>query len=525
MTMLEKRGTTFLILCVQCFATVWAAVHPAGIFTDCAVLQQNEPVRIWGRADNREQVTVEFAGQKKTAMADDDGRWMITLEPMPVSAAPREMIFSSSTGGRQVISNVLVGEVWLAGGQSNMETTMANYSRTVQPDIDRANDPLLRMVTIPRLEYPGQNSRKPQWKHATPQDVKQFSATAYYFARNLREALDVPVGIISCSVGATPAEAWMSRETLSSDPLLKKTLDAYETGYRRNFPNQEIFRQKYEEATALVKEFYRKKSAGEDPGPFPPPPPMGPLNYKRPGGLYETMLKQAIPYTVKGVIWYQGESNANAPAGYHYRHVFSALIEEWRADFQNPQLPFLFVQLATFGGGHVSAPYWPELRDSQRWVDDHVENTGMAVLVDGGEEKDIHPHSKPLAGHRLALLARNMVYGETDPACNGPRLINAIPAKNRIELTFDQPPVLNDAAESAFEICGADGSYVPASAKIENGKVIVFSESVSEPQFVRYGWKQWFEPTLFNRSDLPASPFKTDDFLPETKNRYYLDTL
>lgn len=391
------------------------AAEFAGIFTDHMVLQQQTPVTVWGTAQPAETVTILFAGQQKTTAADDEGRWQVQLDPMSASSAPRTLSLISPTSNlKSQISDVLVGDVWLAGGQSNMETTMAYYRRATQPDIDRANDPLLRMVTVPRLEFPGQNNWKPQWKPTNPPAVEQFSATAYYFAKNLREALGIPVGIISCSVGATPAEAWMSRKTLASDPLLKKTLDAYENSYRRDFPDAETFRRTYEEADALVKEFYRKKAAGEDPDPFPSQPPMGPLNYKRPGGLYETMLTQAIPYTIKGVIWYQGESNANAPAGYQYRQVFSALIKEWRADFRNPQLPFLFVQLATFGGGYADMPYWPELRDAQLRVDDQVENTGMAVLVDGGEEKAIHPHSKPLAGRRLSLLARNLVYGETD---------------------------------------------------------------------------------------------------------------
>jgi sialate O-acetylesterase len=186
------------------------------------------------------------------------------------------------------------------------------------------------------------------------------------------------------------------------------------------------------------------------------------------------MLMQTIPYTLRGVIWYQGENNAGSPAGDHYREVFSALINEWREEFQNKNLPFLFAQLATLGPAKDTTPYWPELRDAQRWVEENVENTGMIVLVDGGEEKNIHPHSKDKAGYRLALLARNMVYGEKSLLCRGPRLQTGTREKGSIELTFSDTGsglVLKPEAASGFEICGQDGKYVPAEAELVNGKI------------------------------------------------------
>jgi len=338
----------------------------------------------------------------------------------------------------------------------------------------------------------------------------------------LREALKVPVGIISCSVGATPAEAWMSRETLEGSPDLKKILDAYEARFRQEFPTDGAYLRHYDQFLAAEKEYLKSRK-----GPRPQDA-MGPRNYKRPAGLYETMLTQTIPYTIRGASWYQGENNANSQAGFHYRTVFPALINEWRTKFQNPDMPFLFVQLATYGPATDTTPYWPELRDAQRWVEEHVRNTGMAVLVDGGEEKNIHPHSKDKAGRRLALLARNTVYGEHTLLCRGPRLKAANAGGGVIELAFENTGsglVLKPEAVSAFEICGKNGSYVPAEAKLAAGKIIVSSEKVPEPQYVRYGWKKWFVPTLFNAEGLPASPFRTDDFPPVTKDRYYLDGL
>jgi sialate O-acetylesterase len=511
----------------SCLST-YAAVLPARIFTDYTVLQQGEPVRIWGTAAVGEKVTVTFADQAKNAVADPDGKWMVALDPMPACAQGRPLIFRGSESAQPVtLNDVLVGEVWLAGGQSNMETPLASYRKTTQAEIDSANDPLLRMMTIPRLAFAGENQDRTRWKTAMPQYVPSFSAGAYYFAKKLRETLNVPVGIVCCSYGATPAEAWMSRRTLESNSDLNRILEAYEAGCRKTFSGEEDCRKQHEDYLAAVRENHRRVAAGEPAGPYPVEP-MGPLNYMRPCGLYETMLSQTIPYTLRGVIWYQGENNANWQTGYHYRTVFPALIQEWREEFQNKNLPFLFVQLATYGPASDVSPLWPELRESQGWTEDHVANCGMAVLVDGGEENNIHPHSKDKVGDRLARLALNMVYGEKELVCRGPRLKTSKCEKGFIELTFTDTGsglVLNSAAVGAFEICGADGNYVPAEAKAAGGKIFVSSRSVPEPKNVRYGWKKWFIPTLFNNEGLPASPFRTDDFPPFTKDRYYLDRL
>ena len=207
-----------------------AEVQPAAIFTDGTVLQQKEPVRIWGIAAPGETVTVKFSGQSVRGVADETGKWLVTLNSMKANATGQTLSFDGSATAKPIAyKDVLVGEVWLAGGQSNMARTMGQFSKTTQRDIDQANDPLLRMMTTPRIEYAGQTPRgQAQWKESVPANVTDFSATAYYFAKNLREALKVPVGIISCSVGATPAEAWMSRTTLSSQPDLKRVLDAYD---------------------------------------------------------------------------------------------------------------------------------------------------------------------------------------------------------------------------------------------------------------------------------------------------------
>jgi len=341
------RRMTIMLLVSLCTLTSFATVKPAGVFTDCAVLQQGEPVRIWGTAAPGEKVTVKFADQTKDIVTDKDGRWMVTLKEMPVSAEGRSLILKGSETAAPVeLKNILVGEVWLAGGQSNMAGKMDSL-KTVQADIDTANDPLLRMVTIPRKSFEGENSDRPEWKTTTPQNVTEFSASAYYFAKNLRETLKVPVGIIACSVGGTPAEAWMSRKTLESSPELKRVLDAYDTYYKANFTNDEAYLKHLDDNKKATRERSRNQKDKKAQGPRVVNK-MGPQHSQRPSGLHDNMLAQAIPYTIKGAIWYQGENNANAHAGFHYRTVFPALIKEWREEFQNKDMPFLFVQLAAF---------------------------------------------------------------------------------------------------------------------------------------------------------------------------------
>ncbi|MFA6172108.1 MAG: sialate O-acetylesterase [Kiritimatiellales bacterium] len=516
------RRLILLVPALFCSLAVFADVKPAGVFTDDAVLQQGEPVRIWGTASAGEKVTVKFAGQTQGAAADKDGKWMVTLEKMPVCAEGRPLVFQGSETAQPVeLKNVVVGEVWLAGGQSNMETPMSFYKPATQADIDSANDPLLRMVTIPRYNMGWKNTARPEWKITTPQNADGFSASAYYFAKNLRQALNVPVGIVRCAVGGSPAAAWMSRKTFESNPELKKILDAYEAGYKADFANDASYEKALEDFEQASKE-WRKTRKGQ-----PPVEPMGPKHGRHPCGWYETMLTQTIPYTVKGVIWYQGETDADAPDGFHYRTVFPALIQQWREEFRNPELPFLFVQLATLNPNDPG-PDWPELRESQSWTEEHIKHTGMAVIVDGGEEHNIHPPSKPAVGCRLSLLARNMVYGEKSLICRGPRFEKMTIGKGAVVLTFKDTGsglVLKPETNSAFEVCGKDGNYVPAKAVLADGKITVSAENVKDPQNVRYGWKKWFVPTLFNAEGLPASPFRTDDFPPVTKDRYYLDRI
>ena len=501
------------------------SIRIAEVFTDGAVLQRNTSVRVWGTATPQQKLTVAFADQSINTLTDQEGRWEVSLTPMPANNSGRSLTVQSTDGESTSIKDILVGEVWLAGGQSNMAGTMSNYSETVQPDIDAANDPLLRMITVPRVQYPGHRLTGDfNWRPSNPSNVPQFSATAYYFALNIRKTLNVPVGIISCSYGGTPAEAWMSRATLTAKPDLKRILETYDSYVEREFKDEKQYLARLESYQEDLTRFNQWRKT-KDPANRVRKPQrvMGPRSVRRPCGLYETMLTRTIPYSIKGVIWYQGEANANSFCGFHYRSVFSELVAHWRREFKSPNLPFLFVQLASLGRG--KEPHWAELRDAQRWVNENVANTGMVVALDAGDRNDIHPHSKDVVGKRLSLLARNIAYGEDALVCEGPRLNFVEPQGKKLALHFERVGtglVLKEEGENTFEVAGADGRFFPASAVLADGNVILSASEVDTPQHARYGWHAWVVPTLFNQEGLPASGFRSDDYTATSRDNYYL---
>lgn len=514
--------------------SAFSEVKPAELFTNFSMLQRNEPVNIWGTADPGEKVTVEFAGQAKTAEANERGEWLVTLDPMPASSEPQKMVFSSSIKNQQSeIGNVLVGEVWFAGGQSNMQTTMGYYKKKTQPDIDSANDPLLRLVTIPTKFYESHNNKKPQWKDSNPDTVRAFSATAYYFAKNLREALGVPVGIISCAIGGTPAEAWMSREVLENHPELKPTLEGYEAAYHKAFANEAAYLQYAEDFVKESTQWYRDRNAGKEVGPKPRPK-MGPRHFKRPSGLYENMFLSVVPYTIRGVIWYQGESDAMFAGD--YPEMIKDLIVSWREAW-GYGFPFLCVQLAPYGAvlWDNSGESWAWQREAQMAALD-LPKTEIAVITDVGEFKDIHPQNKQPVGERLALLAASL----DDPSivARSPVMQSVRFQKGKAYVTFSnvadgldvrhvsmnrnariQPGEDPDAfvvpADSlrGFEICGKDRKFKRAQAVLSGpDTVCVWSDDVSSPVAVRYSWANFPLCNLYNSVGLPASPFRTDSF-------------
>lgn len=455
------------------------------LFSDGAVLQAGMMVPVWGTAEPGEEVTVEFEGQKKAVPADAEGRWRVRLDILS-PGGPHEL--KVSAGGRSVVArNILVGEVWLAGGQSNMEWPVRSSARA-EEEIAAARHPRIRLFTVPRRasEAP-QRDVEGAWKECSPESVAGFSAVAYFFGRELHQALGVPVGLIHASWGGTPAEVWTRREVFDEVPELKECVA--EDARRR---------------AAHEKAAEQARAKGK----LAPRAPL-PLS-----SLYNGMIAPLIPYGLRGAIWYQGESNASRAA--LYRTLFPALIRTWRRDWGQGDFPFLFVQLANFMARRAepSESAWAELREAQLRTLSEVPRTAMAVAIDLGEEKDIHPRNKQDVGRRLARAALGTVYDRA-VVYSGPLYDGMKVEEDRIRVFFKHVGGGLEARGgklAGFAVAGADRKFVWAEAEIDGETVVVRHPSVPAPVAVRYAWADNPEATLYNKEGLPASPFRTDDW-------------
>lgn len=482
-------------------ASALSAVKPNALFSDGCVLQQGMPVPVWGWADEGEKVTVEFQGQKVTATTSD-GKWMVTLKEMK-AGGPFEMKLSGSN--TVTIKNILVGEVWLCSGQSNMAWRMSQTANA-EADIAAAKYPNIRLFSVPNNPQDKQVvDVKGSWQECTPDTAKSFSAVGYFFGRALHLARKgVPIGLINSSVGGTLSEAWTSPTVVANDARFAGVRERYAKALEA-FPEANT---KYQAAMEKYRQSAADAKAAGKPSPAPPPRPMGPGNVNRPSGLYNGMIAPLVPFAIRGAIWYQGESNANQ--AFEYRSIFPGMIENWRKDWGS-DFTFLFVQLAPFAP--PAAGTWPELREAQL-LTLKLPKTGMAVITDVGEERDIHPKRKQPVGERLALAARAIAYGEkidySGPVYSGMKVDG-----NRIVLSFKHIGgglVVKGEKLTGFTIAGADQKFVPAEAEIKGDKIIVSSSSVAQPMAVRFGWENYPVLNLWNKAGLPATPFRTDDF-------------
>ncbi len=481
-------------------ASALYAVELAGIFTDDMVLQSDMPVPVWGTGPAGQTVTVEFAGQQQTGTVAADGRWRVILPALRVSAEPRDLIVRANNQPSK-ISNVLVGEVWLASGQSNMEWPLAK-TLNASNVIAQAADEQLRFFTVPRrISDTPATSVTGRWAACTSASAAGFSAVGYYFGRDLRTARRVPVGVIRAAWGGTPAQAWTSQAALESHPLLQNRIVEHDQRLLSYDPV--AAEAKYQEALATYQE---AKAAGtpnlkEPAKPKPPQP-----NSHSPARLYNGMIAPLVPFALRGVIWYQGESDANR--AHEYRILFPALIRDWRKQFGH-DFPFLFVQIAPFKGQP------PEIRDAQLHAWRTVPRTMMVVTTDCGDANDIHPQKKEPVGARLAVAARAVAYGEKVAAAS-PVLEKLEMDGARAKLTFTHVAgglVVEGDALTGFTVAGADKKFVPAQAVIAGvDTVVVSSPEVPQPVAVRYGWANVPVVNLFNKAGLPASPFRTDDW-------------
>lgn len=462
------------------------------------VLQRDVPARIWGTAAVEEPVTVRFRGQELKTAGDELGRWSVHVWPGE-AGGPFELRIEGPNN-RVVVDDILVGDVWVASGQSNMEWPMSR-SRDADKEIAAATDPNIRFFRVMHKvsDVPLEDVQGPGWRAAAPDTMRDASAVAWFFARSLQRHLKVPIGVIQSAWGGTPAEAWTSGRALAADPALQPAF----TEWARVLAA-------YPEASAAymrrVKEWENSGSKGNRPA-----PPQGPGHQWQPAGLYNGMIAPLTPYAVRGFIWYQGESNATPARAHYYHRLFSTMIRDWRRAWGLGELPFLFVQLANYG---KVAPdnKWAELREAQTETL-ALRNTGMAVTIDIGDPQDIHPTNKQDVGARLALAARTIAYGERGLVYSGPLYRQATREGSAMRVWFDHTGgglKSNGGELRGFTIAGRDGRFAPATARIEKNTVVVSSPDVPQPVSVRYGWEASPELNLFNAEGLPASPFRSD---------------
>lgn len=477
-----------------------AEIKLPSIISNNMILQQKARVSLWGWAAAGETVNILTSWNNKITKVTtaSNGKWKV----MVVTGKAGGPFTISFKGTNELkIENVLLGEVWLASGQSNMEffvgkTKSSSYTGVpdYETEIPKANFPMIRQIDVANknADEPQENF-KGDWKVCSPATVDTFSAVAYYFALKIHQETGFPVGIINSTWGGTAIESWMRRDLLASDTGFVQLINKYDDDVKK-YPDElasfKIAEDKWKLDTTSKK----------------PVAPVKPNPDKSPYRLYNAMIAPLVPYTLKGVIWYQGENNA--PRAKQYRSLFPAMIASWRSDFQNAKLPFYFVQISP----HRSQ--YPEIREAQLMTYRSVANTGMAVTTDNGDSLNIHPRNKKLVGDRLALWALHTEYQKKDIVYSGPLYKSMKKDGDKIIISFDNVGTGLTSSDGKplkeFQIAGEDNRFVPAHAEIKGSTVVVSSDEVKSPASVRFAWRNVPEPNLVNKSGLPASPFRTD---------------
>ncbi|MBV6498884.1 MAG: hypothetical protein CJBNEKGG_01114 [Prosthecobacter sp.] len=510
-------------------ASARADVRLPALFSDGLVFQQGKPLPIWGWAAPDEDVSVQFAGQTRAARADLDGRWRVILDPLPANASPQEMKVSGKNS--LTLKNLLVGEVWICSGQSNMQWTVSQAANP-QQEIEAANFPQIRMFNVERATAMSPaDDVKGSWKEANPGNVGQFSAVGYFFGRHLHQVLKVPVGLINTSWGGTRVEAWTSRESLEERPCAAQMLSDWD-GIRQSWDataenaRHEVAKAEWQAQVQKIRKDNATLPADKQvkPPPAPRPPDDPSKTPHHPAVLFNAMVAPLIPYSIQGAVWYQGESNQKR--AFQYQELLPNMINDWRTRW-NSEFSFYIVQLAGFGNGQPVAKEpglpdtWAELQEAQYLTAITLPRCGLVVTNDIGEERDIHPKNKQEVGRRLALWALAHDYGRTNTVFSGPMFKNAVVEGARVRVQFDHVGgglKTRDGGDlKHFQIAGQDQKWTWAEAKIEGSEVVVSSSAVPNPVGVRYAWAAWPEgANLINAEGLPATCFRTDEFIPST---------
>ncbi|QOV89790.1 sialate O-acetylesterase [Humisphaera borealis] len=495
-----------LLALVAAPSAVLADVRLPAIFSDHMVLQQQKAAAVWGWADAGEEVTVSVDKATATTKAGTDGKWTAKLDKLPAGGP-----FTLIVKGRNTLTvkDVLVGEVWLCSGQSNMAMTV-NRSNDFEKEQAAATNKLIRMYTVPRNPQRAPvDDAKGTWVVCAPESVGLFSAAGYFFGREIQPALQVPVGLINSSYGGTDIAAWTSEEVQLPIPALKAQFEDWAKKDATYDPAKA--QAAFEKAQTAWKAKAAEAKAAGKPAPRAPAKPNQPSkDQNHPANLYNGMIVPVMPYTIRGAIWYQGEHNSrNAESGTLYATQMALLIKDWRTRWGD-DFAFGIVQLPNFARPGEG---WMLVRESMLKTVQTVPNTGLAITVDVGDPGDIHPKDKQTVGKRLANWALATVYGKSDVAAMGP-----LPAGHEIKggsivLKFTHAHgglVAKGGTLTGFTIAGEDRKFVPAVAKIEGDTVVVSSPDVAKPTAVRYAWQDNPVCNLFNGAGLPASPFRTD---------------
>jgi sialate O-acetylesterase len=484
-----------------------AEVRLPHMLSDHAVLQRESPIHIWGWADPGETVTVTLLKQSHSAIADPLGQWSVYLMPEK-AGGPYSMQIAGTNS--ITLSDILIGDVWFASGQSNMELPLNGFPgsavlKNAAEEIANANHPDIHLLHIPQKasQYP-LDEQPATWTPCTSATAATFSAVAYLFARDIEAKEHVPIGIIDSTWGGTPGEAWISMEGISTDASLMPV-----------FTEWAKLAKMHEQIPAMVAQEKREDAAAAAAHQPPPKHTWHPdLDSWAPAGLFNGMIAPATPFTIKGVLWYQGEANSANARVSEYHRVLSTLITDWRREWRQGDFPFLYAQISSFKSN--ASEDWGGLRDAQRRTLS-VANTAMAVTIDVGDPDNVHPSDKQTVAARLALGARALAYGESSLEYSGPLFRAANPEASGMRVWFDHTAgklVAKDASLSGFEIAGADHHFVPATAHIDGETVVVSNSQVKTPRYVRYAWANAPDATLANKVGLPASTFTSEDPVP-----------
>jgi sialate O-acetylesterase len=479
----------------------------AFVFQDAMVLQRDVPLPVWGTADPDSEITVTFAGQHSSTRSDRNGNWMVKLNPATASAQPRDLVVASTS--TITLHDVLVGEVWLAAGQSNMEFPLSREAHAVD-EVQHADLPDIRLMN---LAYAGQylygkrfdatlSSRltpdrffSGSWAHCSPKSARPFSAIGYYFAKDLQKQIGVPVGVINMAVGGSPTEAWIHRNAMAAEASLRSLVE-------------------HNWLTTEPLDDWCKQRARQNLGPSPDSTdPTGPNHGYKPGFLWEAGVARLIPFAIRGVLWYQGESNSlTEPRMLQHEALFKTLVTDWRKSWNIGDFPFLYCQLSGIGTASYKSQFWPQFRDQQRRLLSVIPNTAMAVTSDFGNNSDVHFRDKREVAHRLYASAMSLAYGAKGE-WEGP-LVDSIHRNGSallVSFTHASGLTTTDGGTiKGFEIAGSDGHFSPADVTFSDSVARLTSSRISSPTSARYDWQPFPDGNVINSAHFPCSTFSID---------------